>query len=415
MSPADPARITLQVDRLGAQGDGVAVLDGRDIYIPFALPGETISARIEGARALDVEILAPAPDRHAPRCPHYQDCGGCGLQHLPDAAYLAFKHRLVVDTLASRGLEADVAPIRPVSPRSRRRAALAAARIRGAVVLGFHGRREHRIVPVTDCTVLDPAIQAELPMLARLVEPALPGKGSIGVLVTATRTGLDIALNGVERALPADRRMRAIERAAHPAIARLSINGEVVLQARAPAVRMGEAWVTPPPGGFLQAAEPAERALVGLVRAHVGDSRRIADLFAGSGAFSLALASTATVHAVESDAAALAALKAAAQATPALKPVTTEHRDLFRRPLTPEDLRRFDAVVLDPPRAGAEDQCVQLARATVPRVAMVSCNAATLARDLRILVDGGYRLGAVTPVDQFLWSPHIEIVAVLTR
>jgi 23S rRNA (uracil1939-C5)-methyltransferase len=229
-----------------------------------------------------------------------------------------------------------------------------------------------------------------------------------------------VALTGVPRAFSGDARVKLVQVAGELGLARLSINGETAMEHGAPSIRAGAAHLAPPPGGFLQASEPSEAAMLALVKDAVGDARRIVDLFSGSGTFSLPLASTATVHAVESDEAALAALDRAARKAhglkgEGLKPITIEKRDLFRRPLTKDDLKRFDAAVIDPPRAGAEDQHRQLAASSVKRIAMVSCNAATFARDLSVLIKGGYKVKRITPIDQFLWSSHIEVVARLER
>mgnify|MGYP001274336129 CR=1 FL=1 len=420
----------LTIDRLGHQGDGVATADGAEVFVPFALPGERVRARIEGGRGEVVEIVEASPDRVAPPCPHYTDCGGCTLQHLAAAPYAAFKRRLVEDAFAARGLEPEVGEAIVVPPGSRRRVVLAARRAGGRLLFGFHGRKSHRIVPITACPVAEPAIVAALPALARLAGIAAPKKGDLAVTVVATAAGLDVALGGLS-AKDVDRdRLALVETAMAAGFARLAAAGEVVVERTPPMLAFGRAAVVPPPGGFLQAAAAGEAALAGLVTAaiggagsgdpgHKGSASRtatsVADLFAGAGTFTFRLAETARVHAVEGERSALAALDRAARHSGGLKTLTTERRDLFRDPLSPAELARFDAVVFDPPRAGAAAQAGALAASTVPVVVAVSCNPATLARDCRLLVDGGYRLGAVTPVDQFLWSAHVEAVAVLRR
>jgi 23S rRNA (uracil1939-C5)-methyltransferase len=406
---------TLHISSLGSQGDGVAEHDGRKVFIPLTLPGETVSTEIDGERGRLVEIVNPSPERVGQRCSHYGECGGCALQHLADPAYLEFKRSLVVSALASRGLDARVDPVIALAPRTRRRAVFAASRAGKTIVVGFHGRRSHRIVPIRDCTVVTPGLLALLPMLERIAAIAAPPKDALTITVTDTATGFDVALSGVHKGSSADDRVRLVQAAGELGLARLSINGEVAMERTAPTMRAGAAHLVPPPGGFLQACEPSEAAMVHLVQDAVGDARRVVDLFSGAGTFSLPLASTATVHAVESDQAALAALERAARKAQGLKPVTTEQRDLFRQPLTAAELKRFDVAVIDPPRAGAESQSAQLAASGIKRIGMVSCSAGTFARDLRLLVDGGYHIRRITPVDQFLWSPHIEIVAALER
>jgi 23S rRNA (uracil1939-C5)-methyltransferase len=337
------------------------------------------------------------------------------LQHLSDASYLAFKLRQVAAALAFQGINAAVDPVVPLPPRTRRRAIFAAARAGKEIVIGFHGRRSHHIVGVRDCAVVTPGILSLLPKLERLAAIAAPPRDALSLAVTETRTGFDVALTGVARGLSADARIRLVETAAQLGLARISINGEVEMEQAAPLIRAGMAQVAPPPGGFLQACEPSEEVMVKLVQEATEGARKVVDLFAGSGTFALPLAATATIHAVDGEEAALAALEKAAKRTQGLKPVAVETRDLFRRPLTRDELKRFDTAVIDPPRAGAEAQTRQLAASPVKRIAMVSCNAGTFARDLRVLLDGGYSVTRITPVDQFLWSPHIEIVAALSR
>jgi 23S rRNA (uracil1939-C5)-methyltransferase len=415
-SPRSAAtRATLTIRDLGAQGDGVADVDGRPVFVGLTLPGETITADIEGDRGRLIDVVTPGPDRVGPRCAHYGVCGGCSLQHMAGSAYLAFKRRLVVDALAAKGIDAPADVAIAVPPASRRRAVFAAARYGKSVTLGFHGRRSHALVPIRDCPVLTPGIQAALPALQKLAASTAPPKGALTITVVDSRNGLDVALNGVGKWFSADARMNLVMDAQAAGLARIAVDGEVILERAAPGVRAGAALVVAPPGGFLQATAPSEAAMLTLVEQAVGDARRIADLFAGCGTFALPLASRASVHAVEGDADAIAALDAAARRTPSLKAVSVEKRDLFRRPLTRDELKRFDAVVMDPPRAGAEAQAANLAASDVARIAMVSCNPVTLARDLRLLIDGGYRLDRVTPVDQFLWSHHIEVVAALSR
>lgn len=409
------APVTLIIQRLGAQGDGVADHEGKQVFVPLALPGETVAAEINNDRATITDILSQSPERHAPRCAHYGDCGGCSLQHLCDAPYLAFKREQVVTALSFQKIDAQVDPIVAISPRTRRRAVFAAHRVGKQIHIGFHGRRSHRIVPISDCAIITPGLLALLPKLEPIAAITAPPKDALTITATETITGFDIALTGVARGFPADSRVRAVQLAGELGLARLSINGEVVMERTAPTLRAGNALLTPPPGGFLQACAESEASMLALVKEAVGDARKVVDLFAGAGTFSLPLASTATVHAAESDEPALAALDRAARRAQGLKPVTTEKRDLFRRPLTREDLKRFDAAVIDPPRAGAEAQTRELATSGVKRVAMVSCNPQTFARDLKLMLDANYKVVRITPIDQFLWSPHVEIVAQLRK
>jgi 23S rRNA (uracil1939-C5)-methyltransferase len=410
-----PPPATLSILRLGAQGDGVAEHEGRQVFVPLALPGETVEADVEGDRARLVRILDPDPQRLAPRCSHYGECGGCTLQHLPVDRYLALKRDLVTTALSFQGIEAAVEDVVFVPPATRRRAVFAAHRRGKDIVIGFHGKRSHHIVPIADCAVLTPGLLALLPRLKPVVALAAPAKDALAITATETLTGFDVALTGAPRQMPADTRAQLVQLAGAIGIARLSINGAVEMERTAPLLRMGAADLSPPPGGFLQACRESEATMLALVQQAIGNARKVVDLFAGAGTFSLPLAAGATVHAVEGEEAALAALQQAARKAPGLKPVTTEKRDLFRRPLTRADLQRFDAAVIDPPRAGAEAQTRELATSTIGRVAMVSCNATSFARDLKIMLQAGWRVTRITPVDQFLWSAHIEIVAALER
>ena len=407
--------VTLNIRELGSQGDGVAEHEGRKLFVPLALPGETVEAEVNGDRAKLVAVIVPSASRAAARCSHFGECGGCALQHMADDAYLEFKRQQVVSALSFQRIQAAVDPVVAVPPRSRRRAAFAAHRTPKGLEVGFHERRSHHIASIRDCAVITPGLLDLLPKLERLAATAAPAKDALTITATETAGGFDVSLNGVPKGLSGDARVKLAQLAGQLGLARLSINGEVAAETAPPVIRAGAAHLIPPPGGFLQACEPSEAAMVGLVKEAVGDARKVVDLFSGSGTFSLPMASIATVHAVEGDEAALAALDQAARKAQGLKPVTTERRDLFRRPLTGDELKRFDAAVIDPPRAGAEAQSRQLATSGIRRIAMVSCNAGTFARDLRIMLDGGYRVARITPIDQFLWSPHIEIVARLER
>lgn len=415
MPPMSVSPATLEIQRLGAQGDGVAEHVSGQVFVPLTLPGEVVTAEINGDRARVIDVLKPSPARVAQRCSHYGECGGCSLQHIADDQYLAFKREHVVTALSYQKIDAPVDPVVAIPPHSRRRAVFAAHRIGKDIAIGFHGRRSHRIVPITDCAVITPGLLSLLPKLERIAQIAAPHKDALTITATETATGFDLALTGVAKDFPADGRLRAVKAAGELGLARLSINGDVALERVAPSLPAGAAQLTPPPGGFLQAAAASEAAMLELVKEAIGDARRVVDLFAGSGTFTLPLASAATVHAAESEGPAIMALERAAKRAHGLKPVTIEKRDLFRRPLTREELKRFDAAVIDPPRAGAEAQTQQLAASTVKRVAMVSCNAQTFARDLAMMLKGGWRVTRITPIDQFLWSPHIEIVAQLRR
>lgn len=406
--------LEVRIERLGAQGDGVAEGPDGPIFVPFVLPGEKVRIEPSGAgRAYPIEVLERSRHRTEPDCPHFGACGGCALQHLGTGPYLAWKRGLVVAALKARGLEAEVEPVREVPRGSRRRAALALGREDGKVILGYRRVRSHELIEVGVCPVLSPRIVSALPALKRALAPLLGGKSEARVSLTETEGGLDIVLEGVKPGSAALGTFAA--KASKLGIARLSVGGDSIGPVVAPKVDLSGVKVKLPPGAFLQASREAEAVLSELVREGAAGAKHIADLFAGLGTFTFALAKEAAVDAYEADAAALAALSEAARKTPKLKPVRTFVRDLFRTPLSARELKVYDAVVLDPPRAGASAQARELAKSEVPKLVAVSCNPGTLARDLRLLVDGGYRITRMVPVDQFLFSPHIEVVAHLER
>lgn len=406
------ARFT--IGKLGSQGDGIAQDEGGEVYIPFTLPGEIVTAAREKDRATLISVIEPSPLRIEPACRHFGECGGCALQHMRDDAYRAWKRERVVQALKSRGIACEVAELVPCALHTRRRATLTARRTEKAMLLGFNRHLSAEIVPLEECPVLVPEIVEAFDRLRELASLACSTQRSFHLTVTATASGLDVAMQG-QGALAETQRRIVSDFAMRGGFARVSVDGEIVIEPRKPMVMFGEVAVALPPGSFLQATRDAEEKMAELVGGHLSRARRVADLFAGCGSFALRLAAQAEVHAVEGDAAALSALDRAFRFAGGLKRVTGERRDLFRRPLTFKELAAFDGVVFDPPRAGAEDQSKQIARSEVPLVAAVSCNPVTLVRDLAILLDGGYRLKSVTPVDQFLWSPHVEAVALLEK
>lgn len=411
---------TLTITRVGGQGDGIAETSAGPVFAPLTLPGETVRTEVRDGRAEAVEIITASPDRIEPVSPHYGDCGGCSLQHWASGPYLEWKREQVRLALAREGIEAEVEPTVAVPPGTRRRLALHARRgPDGKAVLGFKARKSWRLVEVRACPVADPRLVAAIPALTRVAEAFLEHPKSAPTLhVTWTLTGLDVDVTGVERrsgGLSRDAQMRAIEAATAADLARLSLAGETLVMSRQPLVAFGPATVPLPPGGFLQAVPEAEAAMVERAVEALRGAKKIADLFCGAGTFTFPLATLAPVLAADASAAGIAALKAGVGTAKGLKPITAEARDLFRRPLAPYDLRGCDAVVLDPPRAGAREQTAQLPGAKAHTVVYVSCNPVTFARDARLLIDAGFRLETVRPVDQFLWSAHVELVAVLRR
>ncbi len=413
--------MTLVVERVGAQGDGVAPGGGQGpVFVPLTLPGETVRARVASGRGELIELVQASADRVPAPCPHFGACGGCALQHWAAGPYLEWKRDLIRQALARERIETEI--LTPVAspPGSRRRLALhARAGSPGAARLGYKIRGGWRLVEIEVCTIADPRLQAAFPALRRLAAPFLEHPRSAPTLhVTLSASGLDIDVTGVERrtgGLSADARGRAAEAAMGMDAARVTLAGEIVYQARQPTVAMGRASVALPPGAFLQAAASAEAAMAGFASEALAGAGRVADLFCGVGAFALRLAEGSRVHAADSSPEAVAALASAAGAVAGLKGITVEARDLFRRPMLAQEMKGFEGVLFDPPRAGANSQAEQIAASKVARVVGVSCNPTTFARDARILADAGFSLERVLPVDQFLWSPHVELVGVFTR
>jgi 23S rRNA (uracil1939-C5)-methyltransferase len=414
--------IRLDIREIGARGDGVAELDGRRYFVPFTLPGETVDAeprdkRGEGIAADLLEVLAPSRHREAPPCAHFKVCGGCALQHWRRDAYTAWKVELIVRALAQRGVEAPrFEPPLVGAPGERRRADFVLRRQGRRVVAGFHERASAEIVDVGTCVVVRPALDALLEPLRASLASVLPDGGAADAMVNETASGLDLLIRPHRRLdLSLERREALVALAEGADLARLCwgdrASAEPVVVRRTPLVVFGEARIEPPPGAFLQATQRAEQAMRAMVGAWTGDAPKLVDLFAGLGALSLGRTGKLTLF--ESDRQAVAAVAAAARRLGGK--VTAERRDLFRNPLTAAELDAFDAVLLDPPRAGAAAQSVELARAKVPRVVYGSCDPGSFARDARTLQDGGYRLEKLLPVDQFLWSPHIELIALFAR
>ncbi|WP_304616804.1 class I SAM-dependent RNA methyltransferase [Paracoccus sp. (in: a-proteobacteria)] len=401
-----------RIERLGRKGDGIAIGDQGRALAALVLPGEEIEGEAVDGRIAAPRILTPSPDRVRPPCAHYRACGGCSLMHASEGFAAAWKRQVVMAALAAQGVEAPE-PVLHVSPlRSRRRAVLSGRRTKKGALLGFHARASDVIVDLGECHILHPAITAALPLLRRIVVAGASRSAEIGMTVIHGPAGLDVAVRGGKPMDPALFQTLAAL-ADEGDLARLDWDGQSITR-RPPLLPMGRAQVVPPPGAFLQATPEGEAALLAEVRAALAGASRIADLFAGIGTFALPLSAEAEVHAVEGLAAPLEALDSAWRATPGLRRVTTEVRDLARRPLLRDELARHDAIVIDPPRAGAAAQMTEIAASGVPKLASVSCDPVTFSGDARILADAGYRITHLAVVDQFRFSPHVEIVAALT-
>ncbi len=398
------------IDRLGHQGDGIA--EG-PVFVPRTLPGEVIEGIVVGDRVDAPRILTPSPDRVTPPCRHYKSCGGCALQHASDAFVARWKTGVVKAALTARGLTTEIRGIATSPANSRRRATFTGRRTKKGALVGFHGPRSDVLTEIPGCHLLTPALLAARPALEALVIAGGSRKSELRLTVTEARAGVDVAVSGGKPLnLALETELAGL--AGTHGLSRLSWSGEVITMAAPPVQMFGTAPVVPPPGAFLQATREGEAALLAAVREAVGTAKHVIDLFSGSGTFSLPLAARASVHAVESEGAMLAALDAGWRGSQGSHAVSTETRDLFRRPLLPDELKA-DAVVIDPPRAGAEAQVETLAASDVPRIAMVSCNPVTFARDAEILTKAGYRFDWLVVVDQFRWSPHVELAACFTR
>lgn len=412
---AEAVTETLTIAHMGHRGDGVADTAEGPVYVPYTLPGETVEVERVGDRARLLKLLAPSPERMEAICLHFGVCGGCAVQHWSFARYREWKRQTVETALAHAGVQAAVADLVDAHGTGRRRTTLHARRGgRKILSVGFAGRRSHAVVPIDRCPILDPALERALAVAWRLAEALDASSKPLDIQFTKTLGGLDVDVRGSG---PPDAATiaRLGQIASEDKLARLTRHGELMAQLAEPAIQVGRARVTLPPGAFLQATEAGEAALAARVLAAAEGAKRVADLFAGVGTFALRLAEHAPVTAFDADEKAVAALARAATAAQGLKKVDTQARDLFRRPLLTFELDPFDVIVVDPPRQGAEAQMRTLSSSKVRRVIYVSCDAATFARDAKLLAAGGYRLGEVIPIDQFRYSPHVELVGTFAR
>jgi 23S rRNA (uracil1939-C5)-methyltransferase len=391
------------IQSLGQRGEGIAEINGQRIYVPFTLPGETVAIDVDGERGTLTTLVAPSASRAEPFCPHFGICGGCQIQHLDGPSYAAFKEGLVATALSHAGIDVPVGALVDARGQGRRRATLH-ARKSGA---GYMALRSHDVHDIELCPILVPAL-AKAPLIARSVYASL---GDCDVSFTATATGIDVSIKADKKIRP-EKLAPIVQRFA---LARMTLNGEIVLQSRVPVIRIGKSNIEVPPGSFLQATDAAETTLADLVLAGLKGAKSVADLFCGLGPFALRIAETAKVYATDSDKPAIAALTKAYQHTQGLKLLTVARRDLFREPMTIFELGGYDAVVIDPPRAGAEAQVRELAKTKIKTIVSVSCEPKTFARDAAILIAGGYKLESVTPVDQFAYSTHVEVVGIFRR
>jgi 23S rRNA (uracil1939-C5)-methyltransferase len=408
----------LRIDHVGQRGDGVSFADGQNLFVPYTLPGETVEAGpVAGHpdRRHLIRIEQPSPQRIAPFCRYFGACGGCAIQHWEPEAYRAWKRAIVVETLDHAGIACEVAPLVDAHGAGRRRITLHARRgDDGVLRTGFAEAASHAIVAIEDCPILDPGLRGALGAARALAGALQPAGKPLDIQITAASNGLDVDVRGSGPLTPALIATLS-DIAQQHGLARLTRHGELVLMRTPPTIEIGSVRVALPPGSFLQATVAGEETLAALVAAHCKKAKHIADLFCGVGPFALRLAEKARISAFDSDAGAVTALAKAVTSASGLKPIKAETRDLFRRPLMPQELRDYDTVVFDPPRQGAQAQVKQLAASKIATVIAVSCNVATFARDARVLIEGGFHIEGVTPVDQFRHTPHVELVARFSR
>lgn len=411
-----PQRLT--IDHVGHFGDGVALADGANIYVPYALGGETVDALPSPGhpdRRELAHIVTPSAERIAPFCPHFGTCGGCAIQHWQPAAYRNWKRQLVVDILHHASIACEVDELVDAHGTGRRRMTLHARQSpQGILRVGFAAAGRHEIIAIDRCPILDPAMDGAIEAANEIAELLRPVSKPLDIQVTAADNGLDIDVRG-SGPLGTVMLTSLSKLAERHNLARLTRHGELVIMRKPPVVHVGKAQVTLPPGSFMQPTALGERTLAELAIARIKGAKHVADLFCGFGPFALRLAEKFKVAAFDSDQGAITALQNAVKATQGLKPIRAEARDLFRRPLVPQELRDYDGVVFDPPRQGAQAQSQQLAASKIALVIAVSCNPVTFARDARILIDAGFKLDTVTPIDQFRYTPHVELVARFRR
>ncbi|KEG16503.1 class I SAM-dependent RNA methyltransferase [Bartonella bacilliformis] len=402
------------IDHIGASGYGVTKTSHGSVYVPFTLPGEVVKVVHHGKYATPLKLKEKSLERLHALCQHFEECGGCVLQHWHLDAYHAWKRQLVVDTLKGRGFDVVVSPLVECGLHTRRRITLTACVDKQGCNIGFNRYLSHNIVAIEECPITCSEIISKLDDIRGICAFLGHHAKRFHITITSVDNGLDVALSGciVQDELTRQKMVRA---ALSCGITRLSVDGEILVEREKPMIHFGDVCVEFPSGGFLQATVKAENIISDIILTHFEKAKNAADLFSGVGTFALRMAKKMNVHAVENNEAALTNLDRAARFAKGLKTVICEKRDLLRRPLSTEELERFDSVVFDPPRAGAEEQVSELAKTAIPRVVAVSCNPVTFARDLSILVSGGYIIEKIIPIDQFLWSPHVEIVAILNK
>lgn len=405
----------LKIDFVGHKGDGVAHLNNHPIYVPYVLEGETITVQGSGSRRELDTILKASEDRIEPICKYFGTCGGCQLQHMSHTAYLEWKMRLVTEPLARAGINVEPDAVLSYPDASRRKCVFNAQRTPASMKLGFNEKSSNEIMPLDACPVLVPSINEQLEKIHDLVNSVPTTKHPLRVSVLDTKNGLDIAIEDAKPLSETERQVLIKKTIAHK-FSRLSVNIETLIKTAEPHIEIASTIVSPPPASFVQALKQAEDDMSDIVSTFLKGCKQVADLYCGIGTFALKLAENSAVYAVEESGDALNSLDQAWRQTGGkLKQVKTEKRNLERRPVTFGELKKMDGLVFDPPRAGAELQCKQIAKSRVKKVAAVSCNPSTLATDLEILIEGGFKVKRIVPIDQFKYTPHVEVVVLLER
>jgi 23S rRNA (uracil1939-C5)-methyltransferase len=401
----------IEITRLGHHGDGIAA---GPIFAAKTLPGEIVEGDITGDRVLSPSVITSSPDRVKPPCAHFKACGGCALQHASDDFVAEWKSDVVRTALSHQGIDVPISSVFTSPSQSRRRATFAGRRTKKGVLVGLHGRASGTLVPVPNCVLMTQKIMDGMPAFEALVQIGGSRRVEMAITVTDSDAGLDVSVVGgkeLDMALRSD--LAGVVR--EHEIIRLSWNDDEVVQETRPFLSFGRARLVPPPGAFLQATRHGEQSLIALMKEAVSGAERVVDLFAGCGTFALPMAEFAEVHAVEGEQGMLNSLSEAWKTAHGLKPVTVATRDLFRQPLLPEELKKFDAAIIDPPRAGALAQTGELAKSNLKSIGFVSCNPVTFGRDAKTLVEAGFTIDWLHVVDQFRWSPHVEIAAKFSR
>ncbi|MEP3196966.1 MAG: TRAM domain-containing protein [Lentilitoribacter sp.] len=410
------SQVELTIDHVGARGDGIAKTDNGPVFIPFALKGETVSVDLDKSRGVITELKSKSPDRVDPACQHFQKCGGCVAQHMSDESYQSWKLDIAQQALDKSSIKHKIDQFKACSQGERRRVVLTAERSNEETKIGYLQAGSHDLIAIHECPVAHPQIVEHLDLFRDIAQIITPHYKTSQLTILLCENGFDIAVEASFSLKDATIHAVSQKATSTKAIKRLAFNGEVLVEIEPTVLTFGDTLIQVPSGSFVQASKRAELEMVELVTKHLKSCKKVVDLFSGSGTFTFPLAQKSAVHAVETSGPALNSIDRGFRSRQGLKPISTERRDLFRSPFVREDLKPYQGVIFDPPRAGAEAQSKQLARAlNIKKVAAVSCNPVSLARDLELLVKGGFKIKSITAIDQFLWSTHVEMVALLER